>query len=180
MPSIDFSPEDDDIERERVADLIRTRRGGALINLDRMLLHSPPFAEGFNFLLPRVRNGLALAPLDRELVICAVASLCGAAYELHHHTAPFLGAGGTLDQLEALSDTDAALAGTLLFDARQRAILAVVKESTRTVEIPRALLTALREQLADDRLVMEVVAVCACYNMIARLVVGLDIPIEAA
>jgi hypothetical protein len=27
---------------------IRARRGGSLLNLDRMILHSPPFARGFD------------------------------------------------------------------------------------------------------------------------------------
>ena len=35
---------------------IRARRGGALLDLDRLLLHSPPFAAGWGELMGRVRG----------------------------------------------------------------------------------------------------------------------------
>ena len=57
---------------------IRQRRGGELINLDRMLLHSAPFARGWNAFLGEVRKNLSLSPKLREIAICGVAVLNGA------------------------------------------------------------------------------------------------------
>lgn len=74
---------------------IRARRGGRLLNLDRMLLHSPALAAGWNAYLRAVRNELSLDPLLRELAMCAVASLNGADYEFIHHAPEFRAAGGT-------------------------------------------------------------------------------------
>ena len=46
---------------------IRQRRGGQFINLDRMLLHSVPIAEGWNHFIGEIRNNLSLDPKLREL-----------------------------------------------------------------------------------------------------------------
>lgn len=178
MSAIEYGdPEATDVH-VRVATLIRQRRGGALTNLDRMLLHSPPFAEGFNFLLPRVRNDLSISALDRELTICAVAAITGAKYELHHHTRPFKEAGGTPEQLAALADMARAKDDLTLFDLKQRAILNFVSESTQQIEVRPSTLGQLRSLCRDDRYVMEILAVAACYNMVARIVTGLSIAIE--
>jgi len=64
-----------------LVDAIRARRGGRLLNLDLMLLHSPPFASGWNTFLREVRQHLALDPVLRELAICHIALLNAAEYE---------------------------------------------------------------------------------------------------
>ena len=77
MPIIPYKSEDIQEPAELIA-AIRTRRGGTLLNLDRMLLHSPPFATGWNNFLGTVRNDLGVPVKLRELAICAVAILNGA------------------------------------------------------------------------------------------------------
>ncbi|MBC8120156.1 MAG: carboxymuconolactone decarboxylase family protein, partial [Burkholderiaceae bacterium] len=64
---------------------IEARRGGALLNLDRMLLWSEPLARGWNVYLGALRREISLPPFLRELAICVVARLTGADYEFHHH-----------------------------------------------------------------------------------------------
>jgi hypothetical protein len=81
MPRIQYRSADIENPKEIVSS-IRARRGGALLNLDRMLLHSPPFAKGWNEFLRG--NGLTLAPKLRELAICGVAVLNNAEYEFLH------------------------------------------------------------------------------------------------
>ena len=81
---------------------IRKRRGGQFINLDRMLLHSTPIAEGWNHFVGEIRNNLSLDPKLRELAMCGVAVLNGAEYEFFHHAPPFIKAGGTEEQVKAL------------------------------------------------------------------------------
>ncbi|WAP53682.1 hypothetical protein [Streptomyces sp. S465] len=46
-----------------IADRIRGRRGGTLRPVDRMLLHSPPLADGWNSLLGALRQRVEL-PAD--------------------------------------------------------------------------------------------------------------------
>ncbi|NCZ59114.1 MAG: carboxymuconolactone decarboxylase family protein, partial [Betaproteobacteria bacterium] len=84
MPYIPYLPEDL-AEPAAVVDAIRKRRGGDLLHLDRMLLHSPPFAQGWNLFLGAVRNDLSLSPKLRELAMCAVAVLNRADYEFVQH-----------------------------------------------------------------------------------------------
>src|SRR5437879_4042289 len=88
-------------EPRALVEAIRARRGGTLLNLDRMLLHSPVLAEGWNGLLRAVRTELEIPAKLRELAICVVAVLNGADYEYHHHSPLFLEAGGTAAQLHA-------------------------------------------------------------------------------
>jgi hypothetical protein len=60
---------------EELVRSIETRRGGALLNLDRMLLWSEPLARGWNTYLRAIRTELSLSPFLRELAICVVARL---------------------------------------------------------------------------------------------------------
>ena len=86
-----------------LVDAILKRRGGTLINLDKALPWSEPLARGWNVYLKAVRTDLPTSPKLRELGICTVALLTGAAYEYEHHAPDFLTAGGTQVELDALN-----------------------------------------------------------------------------
>src|SRR3954463_7336062 len=101
MSFIPHRPHDIDEPRD-VVDAIRHRRGGKLLNLDRMLLHSPPLAAGWNSFIGAVRSQLEVSPKLRELAICVVAVLNGADYEYRQHAPHFLKGGGTAAQLDAM------------------------------------------------------------------------------
>ena len=101
MPRIPYQPADL-AEPAAIVDAIRSRRGGGLLNLDRMLLQSPAFAKGWNAFLGEVRTGLSLSPKLRELAMCVVAVINGAEYEFIHHAPEFIKAGGNQQQVEAL------------------------------------------------------------------------------
>jgi hypothetical protein len=47
-------------EQLQMVEQIRARRGGRLLNLDRMLLHSPPVASGWNALFGKIRGEMLL------------------------------------------------------------------------------------------------------------------------
>jgi alkylhydroperoxidase family enzyme len=161
--------------RELVA-AIEARRGGALLNLDRMLLWSEPLARGWNAYLRAIRTELALSPFLRELAICVVARLTGAQYEYHHHAPELKKAGATEAQLVVLEDPDAA-AGSPLYDELQRTVIRFAIASTRDVRIPDDVFDELKRRLPPNELV-ELVAATATYNMVARFLVALDITPE--
>lgn len=178
MPNIAYIT-DTDIDRQRVpADLvaaIRARRpNGNLLNLDRMLLHSPPLARGWNTYLGSIRKDLDVAPLLRELAICAVAKLNNADYEWIQHAPELLAEGGTQSQLDALADVDSACNNYAEFSETQRLVLRLTCEMTRYVRVDPSTMQALRRQL-PDREVTEIVGVIAAYNMVSRFLVALDI-----
>ena len=155
---------------------IEARRGGALYNLDRMLLWSEPLARGWNTYLRALRQEISLSPFVRELAICVVARLTGAEYEYHHHAPELKKAGATETQLAALADPDAAAASNQ-FDELQRTVIRYAIASTRDVQVPDAIFDALKRHLSPTELV-ELAAVTAAYNMVARFLVALQVTPE--
>ena len=169
--------QDSEIAPGPLLDAIRARRKGQLIALDRLLLHSPPVAEGWNQMMGKVRQDLALDPMLRELAICAVAVFNHADYEMHHHAPVFIQHGGTQAQLEALAELEAPEESPL-FDDAQRAVLKMSRESTRGVHISDATFAATRQALGNDRAVLELLVVIASYNMVSRVLVGAGLHLE--
>jgi alkylhydroperoxidase family enzyme len=157
---------------------IRARRGGKLLNLDRMLLNSPPFASGWNTHLAAVRGELSVSWRLRELAICAVAVLHGADYELAHHAPELLRAGGTARQVEALKALELGPEGGDVFDPTELAVLRLTSEMTRDVKVSDATFTAVRSLLGDERQIVELVGVIATYNMVSRFLVALEVDSE--
>ena len=90
-------------QAQDLVDAILKRRGGVLINRDKALLWSEPLARGWNVYLKAVRTDLPISPKLRELGVCTVALLTGAAYEYKSHAPDFLTAAGTQAELNALN-----------------------------------------------------------------------------
>ena len=155
---------------------IEARRGGALLELDRMLLWSEPLARGWNVYLRALRQEISLPPFVRELAICVVARVTGADYEFHHHAPELKKAGATDAQLAALDDPDSA-ATSDQFNELQRNVIRFAIASTRNVQIPDAIFDVLRQRMAPTE-VVELVAVTAAYNMVARFLVALQVTPE--
>jgi len=174
---------DDELGDQDLVKRMRARRaGGRLGHLDRLLLRSPPVAEGWGPLMGRIRQDLDLAPHWRELAMCAVAVLNGAADEWFHHAPLLREAGATQAQLTALQsladDADAALSSPA-FDEVHRAVLRLVVESTTQVTVSDATFANARQHLGSDREMFELVAVTAAYNMVSRILVAFEVTPEA-
>lgn len=177
MPRIPYQPHDIKEPADLVS-AIRMRRGGTLLNLDRMLLHSPPFAKGWNEFLREVRTALEISPLLREMAMCVVAVLNGANYEFHHHAPEFLKAGGTEEQVEALRTIGTDIPASLVFNTAEKATIDLAIEMTRNVKVSDATFRSIQSALQNDRLVVELIGVIATYNMVSRILVALDIQPE--
>jgi alkylhydroperoxidase family enzyme len=174
MPRIPFVPADIAEPRE-IVDAVRARRGGTLLDLDRMLLHSPELTAGWNAYLGAVRTKLSVPPRLRELAICGVAALNGAEYEFVHHAPLLLAEGATPAQVEALRDMDRAAMDDGVFGAAERAVLALTIGMTRHVKVPADTFREARAALGSDRAMVELVAIIATYNMVSRFLVALDV-----
>ena len=176
----DWTPE----RKPQPQDLVQAildRRGGALLNLDRALLWSEPLARGWNTYLKAVRTGLGASRPLRELGICTVALLTGAAYEYHHHAPDFLAAGGTQAELDALAafvrDPRSAQPGAALAGA-EALVVRYAAQMTLDVKVDDALFAQLQERFGTTELV-EITAAIATYNMVARFLVALGVTPEA-
>jgi AhpD family alkylhydroperoxidase len=135
-----------------------------------MLLHSPPVAAGWLRYLTAIRQECALPGALRELVIMRIAILNGAPYEADQHRPIALKEGVTQAQLDALAawrESDA-------FDARQRAVLALADAMTRDVHVPDEVFAAVRAAF-DNRLIVELTATIAAYNMVSRFLEAMQI-----
>jgi len=177
-----------------LVEAIRARRGGELLNLDRMLLHSPSFARGWNAFFEAARGKqLALKPQLRELAIMSIATLNKADYEWAQHQPFYLSTGGTQAQLDRLHDVAGASRDhkpfdpvhrvTLAsrddknFDPVQRATLELTIEMTRDVAVKKETMDKVRGFLPDDQ-VVELVGIISAYNMVSRFLVATGIDIE--
>ena len=163
---------------------ILKRRGGELINLDKALLWSEPLARGWNVYLKAVRTDLPTSWKLRELGICTVALLTGAAYEYHHHAPDFLKAGGTqaeLDGLQAVctvykSNTSVAQSNKAL-PAIESIVIQYAAQMTLDVKVSDDVFAQIKAHF-DTTQIVELTAAIATYNMVARFLVALDVSPE--
>ena len=165
------------LDLQEPADLvaaIRERRGGDLINLDRMLLHSTPFSRGWNAFLGEVRSHLSLPLKLRELAMCGVAVLNRADYEFLHHSPILIKAGGTQAQVNALRTLGSQVMPEGLFTPLESDALELTIQMTKSIEVDRSLMKRLQDQLGNTQLV-ELVGVIATYNMVSRFLVALQV-----
>jgi AhpD family alkylhydroperoxidase len=140
-----------------------------MLNLYRMLLHSPPVAEGWLTFLTAIRQKLGLAARVRELVIMRVAVLNAAEYEFQAHV-PFARAEGVSEaQLEGLRT-----GRHELFDERERAALAYAEAMTRMIRVPDEVFAAVRRHF-DARETVELTATVGAYNLVSRFLEALQI-----
>jgi AhpD family alkylhydroperoxidase len=154
-----------------VAERMAARRGGRLSTLDRLLLHSPPVAEGWNALLGALRGGTTVRADLRELVILRIAVLNRAPFEWVSHEPIGRRAGLTDRQLAALRTEEP----EPVWSPVQAAVLAFTDAATRAVDVPDDVFAAVREHL-DERQVVELTALVAGYAMVSRFLVALRVP----
>jgi len=153
---------------------IEKRRGGKLINLDRALLWSEPLARGWNVFVAAVRRELAFSPRLREIAICTVAAVTKADYEFDHHAPEYVKAGGDEALVPKLRDPDRAATDPAFTDDERLAIRYAIA-MTRTVQVPQPLFDEIRARFSETEIV-ELTASIACYNMVARILLALEVP----
>ena len=174
MPHVPYVPADLAEPRE-VVDAVRARRGGHLTHLDRMLLHSPPLAAGWNSLLGAVRTRFSLDARLREICILAVASLNGAEYEFHHHAPELLKAGGDEHHVRALRNVASVVNDAEHFSEVERAALQLTLEMTQGVAVNEDTMEWVKRVLPSPQSVVELVATIATYHRVSRFLVALDV-----
>jgi alkylhydroperoxidase family enzyme len=160
-------------EHEPLVERIKRERGGKLLNLYKMLLHSPPVAEGWLTFFTAVRQKAELPGRYRELAILRIAVLNGAEYEFNAHAPVALSEGiaqAMIDDLRANRVPPA------LEDA-DRAVLKYADSMTRDVHVPDDVFAQVREHLTK-RDVVELTATIAAYNCVSRFLEALRIDQE--
>jgi 4-carboxymuconolactone decarboxylase len=154
---------------------LRSGRRGELINVYRLLLHSPDVAMGWFELLNAVRFKTQIDGCTRELVIVRVAILNDVRYVIDQHVPKLaLDEGLSLEQCRALRDWQA----SSVFSAQQRAVLAYVDAMTVDVRVDDAIHAAIANYY-DERTIVELTVLIGAYNMHTRVLRALEIDPEA-
>ena len=159
-------------DREIYDDLIATR--GSVLNLFRVLAHTPVLLRRLLGYSTALRTTLSLDPRLRELAILTVGRVSGAIYEYTHHWNIARRLGIPREALDALADFERSSA----FSDPERAVIRYSEEATRAVRVSDATFDALGGFLSA-RQIMEVVQVVAYYNMIVRILEPVGVTLEA-
>ncbi len=156
-----------------VAERIKAERGGRMLNLYHMLLHSPPVADGWRAFLTAIRQQCQLGGRYRELAILRVAVLNKADYEFKAHMPFAIKEGVSQGQLEEMR------AGRTPadFTPAERAVLECTDAMTRDIQVPDAVFAAVRAHF-PDREAMELCATIAAYNLVSRFLVAIQVDHE--
>lgn len=153
---------------------IRGARGGKLLNIYRMMLHSPALAGGWFELNQAVRYGTKVDGQSRELAVMRVAILNRVDYILRAHGPVYaLKEGLTRAQVDALANWRE----SPLFSDRHRALLAYVDAMTRDIDVPDEVFAELRKHY-DERRTVEITMLIGAYNMLSRVLQALKIDPE--
>lgn len=175
MARVSLIKEEDHPELEPLIGRIKGRRRGLLLNLYRMLLHSPPVAEKWFEANNAIRWETKLDGKIRELAIIRIGALNRAEYVFKAHVPKMaLDEGLTQAQCDALA-TD--WQGSSLFDERERAVLAYADAMTKSVQVPDAVFEPLRRHFSE-RQIVELTVLIGTYNMHSRVLEALKVERE--
>lgn len=159
---------------DRLIEKIRGGRGGRLLNIYKMLLHSPALAERWLDQVSAVRWQTDLDGKVRELVIIRVGYLNRVDYVIKAHVPMHaVREGLTVEQCHALADWQ----GSPLFDDAQRAALAYTDAMTLQVQVPDAVFARLKDFYTEKQIV-ELTVLIGTYNMHTRVLQALEIDPE--
>jgi alkylhydroperoxidase family enzyme len=176
---IPYLPDDDSLGPPELVKAIRERRHGKLLNLDRILLYSPNYAQAWNTMFGAIRNKLSLDTRLRETAIMAIGVLNNADYEWIQHEPEYLKTGGSKEQLAAMKkNITGAEKNGKLFNEQERATLALTREMTKNIKVSPATLKRVRSFL-DDQHLIELIGTISAYNMVSRFAVATGLEKES-
>lgn len=185
-------------EPAELLEKIRARRPkGELLNLDRKLLNSAPFCQGWSILCGNVRSKLlALCSHTMELAILTTAVVNQVPYEYLHHVGPYLDSSKEGEEERALnqvaflqatlacSDSDgSSLLESALFNDDEKLVIkiAAAMSAFDTSDVARGTtrtLLAAFESRHGATATTELVGAISTYNMVGRFLVYCDVQPE--
>ncbi len=164
-------------DRPHLANLIekfRAGRRGRLINIYRMLLHSPALAESWFAHSNAVRWMTTIEGRLREIVIIRMGHLTGSQYVLRQHVPSLALADGlTVEECDALADWR----GSRFFSERERSALTYTDVMTRDIVVPDAVFAEVKRHF-NERQIVELTVLIGTYNMNARVLRALELDLE--
>jgi 4-carboxymuconolactone decarboxylase len=176
MARVSLIEEDNHPELGPLMARIKSARRGRVINVYKLLLHSPPLAETWFEHNNAVRWSTELDGRLREMVIIRIGFLTNVAYVVKQHVPKLaLAEGLTLPECEALKGSRPAG----VFSERDRAVLAYTDAMTRDIQVPDAVFAEVRRHFSE-RQTVELTVLIGTYAMHARVFQALEIDPEGA
>src|SRR5262249_31643416 len=150
MARISLIEEAEHPELAEVIGRIKAGRRGSLINVYKLLLHSPALAQTWFDHNGAVRWKTEITGRLREIIIIRIAHLNGVDYVLAQHVPGLaLAEGLSLAECDALADWRS----TGLFDARERAALEYAEAMTLSTAVPDAVFADVRQHFSNREIV---------------------------
>lgn len=160
---------------ELAAKIAKIKGGrGALINIYKLLLHSPTVCMTWFENIGAIRWKTILPPRLREIAIVRIASVARYGYALQQHVPGIAVPDGvTLEECEALKDWRA----SGKFSEAERAALAYVDAIIAGPEVPDDVFNAVRKHYSE-REVVELTVLAGTYIMHNRVFTALRVDLE--
>ena len=176
MPAITpiETPTSDDVRAfyERIE---QTSQGLGVLNIFKVMAHSPALMESWWRMMVVLLSRLELAARLRELAILRLFQIKRSPYGFAHHVRIGRQAGITDDQIAALES----YAKSDLFSPLDRLVLQYTDAVTNLDDNAPALAAKLRAELSEQELV-ELTFCIANWNLMAHLLMPLEIELEPA
>jgi 4-carboxymuconolactone decarboxylase len=174
MARISYIEEKDHPELADLIGKVRAGRRGTLINVYKLLMHSPAMAVIWLDMISTARFKSALDGRLREIVIVRVALLNNTDYVFKQHV-PQLAAPEGLSEAESRELAD--WRNSKAFSPRERAALAYTDAMTRDIAVPDSVFDALRSHFSE-REIVDLTVLVGIYNMHTRVFTALGIDPE--
>ena len=160
---------------ELSAEIAKIKGGrGRLINVYRLLLHTPTVCMAWYEHIGAIRWKTKLPPRLREIAIVRIASAVKYAYALQRHVPGIAVPDGvSLEECEALKDWKASKS----FSEAERAALAYVDAMIAAPDVPDDVFNAVRKHYSE-REVVELTILVGTYIMHNRVTTALKIDLE--
>jgi 4-carboxymuconolactone decarboxylase len=171
--SVIETPQDEDLKA--LYQRLEAASGGlGVINIFKVMAHNPGLLEGWlQFAMKLLGTDVELKPRLREIAILRVFQKTGGEYGFAHHVRIAKDAGLTDDEISSLKSFEA----NDLFSDFDRALIRYVDAATDLSDDAPSLATALRDSLSD-REVMELTMCIAHWNVLARFLQPLEVPVD--
>jgi 4-carboxymuconolactone decarboxylase len=148
-------------------------QGTQVLNLHKVMAHCPWIGRNFLRLGNSILKGEELPAKLRELAILRVGNLLQAEYEVTKHVPLAMQAGVSQKQIDQLLSGSHALE----FDDNEKVVLEYTDSLTKDCKADNETFEKLKGFLSD-RAIVELTAAIGYYNMVCRILVGLQIELE--
>ncbi len=160
---------------ELAAEIGKIKGGrGTLLNIYKLLLHSPQVAMTWFDYIGSVRWGTTLSPRLREIAIVRIAYSANHAYAIQQHVPNIAVSDGvSLAECDALKDWR----GSGMFSEAERAALAYVDAMLVSADVPDDVFNAVRKHY-NEREAVELTVLVGVYIMHHRIFTALKVDLE--